>query len=102
MKMRGASSAASAATAAIQNMKDWLFGTKPDDFVSMSIHVPDNKPYGIKPGIFFSFPVTVDSSGNIKIVENLPLADSVIERLKQQEEEIINERDKTYEVLRTQ
>lgn len=102
MKMRGASSAASAATAAIQHMKNWIFGTSEDDFVSMAVPVPESRPYGIKPGIFFSFPCKVDKNGNIQIVDNLTLDDSLIAKLKQQEEEIINERDKTYEVLRTE
>ena len=99
MKMRGASSAASAATAAIQHMRDWIFGTKPGDFVSMAIPVPDNMPYGIQPGIFYSFPCTVDSEGHINVVENLKINEELAKGIKQQEEEIVNERDMTFEVL---
>ena len=102
MKMRGASSAASAATAAIMHMKDWIFGTKNDDFVSMAIPVPESKPYGISPGIFFSFPCTVDKNGNVHVVENLNLDPVLSEKIKQQEEEIKRERDLTFEALRNE
>lgn len=89
--MRGASSAASAATAAIQCMRDWLYGTPENNFVSMSIPVPENSPYGIKPGIFFSLPCTVDKEGNIHVVEGLQMDENTLQKIKQQEAEILNE-----------
>ena len=95
-KMRGASSAASAATAAIQHMRDWIYGTRDDDFVSMAVYVPPSQPYGIKQGIFYSFPCTVDKEGKIHVVDNLKLDPALAEGIKKQEEEIVAERDKTF------
>ena len=99
MKMRGASSAASAATAAIQHMRDWIYGTRPDDFVSMAIPVPESQPYGIKPGIFYSFPCTVDKEGKIHIVDDLQLDPGLEKAIKEQETEIIEEREETYKAI---
>jgi malate/lactate dehydrogenase len=53
----GASSAASAAHAALGAMCDWALGTSGGSSVSMAIPVSDDAPYGIKPGVVFSFPV---------------------------------------------
>lgn len=77
IKARGASSAASAANAAICQMHDWINGTRYGDWVSMAIPVPESKPYGIEPGVVYSFPCTVDSHGNVHIVEGLPINDFV-------------------------
>ena len=65
---RGSSSAASAASAAIDHMHDWILGTPDDDWVSMGI--PSNGSYGIKPGIIFSYPVRC-INGRYEIIENL-------------------------------
>lgn len=65
---RGSSSAASAASAAIDHMHDWILGTPDDDWVSMGI--PTNGSYGIKPGIIFSYPVRC-INGRYEIIENL-------------------------------
>ena len=54
IKARGASSAASAASAAIDHMRSWALGTDGDDWVSMA--VPSDGSYGIAPGIIFSYP----------------------------------------------
>ncbi|OHT12052.1 malate dehydrogenase [Tritrichomonas foetus] len=99
MKMRGASTAASAANAALRHMHDWLFGTAPGDFVSMAIPVPDSAPYGIHPGIVFSFPCTVNEKGEISIVEDLELSDEIKEKIRENEQIIRNEAQMTADVM---
>ena len=66
---RGLSSAASAANAAIDHMRDWALGSK-GEWVTMG--VPSNGEYGIPAGIVFGFPVTTEN-GEYKIVEGLPI-----------------------------
>jgi malate dehydrogenase len=67
---RGKSSAASAASAAIDHMASWYFGTTDDKFVSMGIC--SNGDYGVPAGLIFSFPVTI-TDGKWSIVEGLEL-----------------------------
>ncbi len=67
---RGASSAASAANAALEHMRDWALGTPADDWVSMGI--PSDGSYGIEPGMMYSFPVTC-AGGKYSIVQNLAI-----------------------------
>ena len=54
IKARGLSSAASAASSAIDHMRDWVLGTPGDDWVSMA--VPADGSYGIEPGVIYSYP----------------------------------------------
>ncbi len=70
IKARGASSAASAASAAIDHVHDWAMGTDGDDWVSMA--VPADGSYGIEPGIVYSFPVRC-SDGSYEIVRDLEI-----------------------------
>ncbi|HCA52520.1 MAG TPA: malate dehydrogenase, partial [Mycobacterium sp.] len=67
---RGASSAASAASATIDAARDWLLGTKAGDWVSMAV-VSDGS-YGVPEGLVSSFPVTT-KDGNWSIVEGLTI-----------------------------
>ena len=67
---RGASSAASAANAAIEHIHDWVLGTPEGDWTSMSI--PSDGSYGVPEGIISSFPVTC-SGGDYMIVEGLEI-----------------------------
>jgi malate dehydrogenase len=67
---RGKSSAASAASAAIDHMASWYFGTRADKFVSMGIC--SNGEYGVPAGLIFSFPVTI-ADGEWSIVEGLEI-----------------------------
>jgi len=67
---RGASSAASAANAALEHMRDWVLGTPQGDWVSMGI--ASDGSYGIEKGMMYSFPVTC-SGGKYSIVQNLPV-----------------------------
>src|SRR5690606_29006689 len=68
IKARGASSAASAASAAIDHMRDWTQGTADGDWVSMGI--PSDGSYGIEPGVIFGYPVTI-KDGKYAIVKGL-------------------------------
>jgi len=68
IKARGASSAASAANAAIDHVRSWALGTAPGDWVSMS--VPSDGSYGVPEGLVSSFPCTC-AGGNYQIVKGL-------------------------------
>ena len=70
IKARGASSAASAANAAIDHVRSWALGTAPGDWVSMS--VPSDGSYGVPEGLVSSFPCTC-SGGKYEIVKDLEI-----------------------------
>ena len=89
IKARGASSAASAASAAIDHMHDWALGTKGDDWVSMA--VPADGSYGIKPGVIYSYPVRC-KNGDWEIVQGLAVDDFSRERMTATEVELREER----------
>lgn len=89
IKARGASSAASAASAAIDHMRDWALGTPKDDWVSMAI--PSDGSYGIEPGIIFSFPVKCEN-GKYEIVQGLDIEAFSKERINITEAELREER----------
>ena len=96
IKARGASSAASAASAAIDHMHNWVLGTPDGDWVSMAI--PADGSYGIEPGIIFSYPVRW-SGGEYEIVQGLEIDDSSRERLNKTEAELREERAAIEELL---
>jgi len=89
IKARGASSAASAASAAIDHMHDWALGTPDDDWVSMGI--PADGSYGIEPGIIYSYPVRCQG-GKYEIVQGLDVSDFSRERMATTEAELREER----------
>jgi malate dehydrogenase len=89
IQARGASSAASAASAAIDHMRDWALGTPEDDWVSMGI--PADGSYGIESGIIYSFPVRC-ADGNYEIVQGLSINDFSRERMTTSEAELREER----------
>ena len=89
IEARGASSAASAASAAIDHMHDWALGTPGDDWVSMAI--PADGSYGVEPGIVYSFPVRC-SGGAYEIVQDLEIDDFSRERMDATEIELREER----------
>lgn len=99
IKARGASSAASAANAAIDHMRDWVLGTKAGKIVSMAIPVPENEPYGIKKGVVFSFPVQINALGQVKVIEGFKINEWLQEKLNTTENELINERDTAFKLL---
>jgi len=86
---RGASSAASAASAAIDHVRDWVLGTPEGDWVSMAI--PSTGEYGVAEGIMYSFPVTC-KGGRIDVVRGLDLSETVRSRMKASEAELLEER----------
>ncbi|UYG06790.1 malate dehydrogenase [Halomonas sp. M4R1S46] len=87
IKARGASSAASAASAAIDHMRDWALGT--DEVVSMGI--PADGSYGVEPGIMYSYPV-VCQNGKYEIVQGLEVDDFSRDRMNATETELREER----------
>ena len=89
IKARGTSSAASAASAAIDHMHDWALGTTDGDWVSMSI--PADGSYGIEPGIVYSYPVRC-AGGDYEIVQGLDISDFSRERMNATEVELREER----------
>ena len=89
IKARGASSAASAASAAIDHMHDWALGTPKDDWVSMAI--PADGSYGLEPGIIYSYPVRC-SGGEYEICDGLTVDDFSRDRMKETETELREER----------
>ena len=89
IKARGASSAASAAAAAIEHMRTWALGTAEGDWVSMAI--PADGSYGIEPGIIYSYPVTCNN-GSYSIVQGLDISDFSRARMDATEDELRQER----------
>lgn len=89
IEARGASSAASAASAAIDHMRDWTLGTPEDDWVSMA--VPADGSYGIERGIVYSFPVRC-RDGEYRIVQDLKISDFSRERMAATAAELREER----------
>lgn len=96
IEARGASSAASAANAAIDHMHTWVMGTEADDWVSMAI--PSDGSYGIPEGLIYSFPVTC-SNGEYSIVQGLEIDDFSREKMDATAQELAEERDAVSELL---
>lgn len=86
---RGASSAASAAAAAIDHMRTWVQGTAEGDWVSMA--VPSDGSYGIRPGVNYGYPVTV-KNGKYEIVQGLEINAFSRVRMEATEKELREER----------
>ena len=89
IKARGASSAASAASAAIDHMRTWALGTDGDDWVSMG--VPSDGSYGIAPGIIYSYPCRC-KNGDYEIVQGLEIDAFSREKMDTTERELREER----------
>ena len=89
IKARGASSAASAASAAIDHMRSWALGTNGDDWVSMG--VPSDGSYGIAPGIIYSYPCRC-KNGDYEIVQGLDIDAFSREKMDATERELREER----------
>jgi malate dehydrogenase len=92
IKARGKSSAASAAQAIIDAIKDLMKKSESDKWFSSAI-CTDNNPYGIKEGLIFSFPCQSDGLGKIKIVSDLSLDNFLKEKIIISEKELIEERE---------
>jgi malate dehydrogenase len=87
---RGASSAASAANAAIDHVRDWVAGTPEGDWVSMA--VPSTGAYDVAEGVISSFPVTT-SGGAYRAVPDLDIDEFSRARIDRSVQELIEERD---------
>jgi malate dehydrogenase len=96
IKARGASSAASAASAAIDHVRSWALGTPEGDWVSMA--VPSDGSYGIEPGIIYSVPC-VCKNGSYRIVKDLEIDDFSRSRMAATEAELREERAAVEDLL---
>ena len=96
IKARGASSAASAANAAVDHMRSWALGTDEGDWVSMGIY--SDGSYGIQEGLIYSFPC-VCKNGDWEIVQGLEVNDFSRERMTATETELAEERDAVKHLL---
>jgi malate dehydrogenase len=90
IEARGASSAASAASAAVDHMREWVTGTQEGDWVSMGI--PSTGEYGVADGLVSGFPVTT-AAGDFRVVTGLDIDDFSRERIDATVAELIEERD---------
>ncbi len=95
IKARGASSAASAANAAIDHIRSWALGTPEGDWVSMGI--PSDGSYGVPEGIISSFPCTC-SGGDYQIVQGLDIDDYSRGKIDASTAELADERDAVAEL----
>ena len=96
IKARGASSAASAASAAIDHVRSWFHGTPEGDWVSMA--VPADGSYGIAEGVMYSFPCTC-KEGDYEIVQDLDCSPFSRDRMAATDAELREERDAVAELL---
>jgi len=96
IEARGASSAASAANAAIDHFYTWMHGTEDGDWVSMAI--PSDGSYGIDEGLIYSFPCTC-KDGEYSIVQGLEIDDFSRQRMDATAQELGEERDAVKELL---
>jgi len=84
---RGASSAASAANAVVDNVREWYNGTKGS---WTSVAVPSKGEYGVTPGLFYSYPVVYENL-QYAVVEQLPIDDFAAERMEVTHKELLQE-----------
>lgn len=96
IKARGASSAASAANAAIDHMRSWALGTEGDDWVSMGVY--SDGSYGIAEGLIYSFPCRC-CNGEWVIVSDVEVNDFSRAKMQATEQELIEERDAVAHLL---
>jgi malate dehydrogenase len=95
IEARGASSAASAASAAIDHVRDWTTGTPDGDWVSMA--VPSDGSYDIPEGVIYSYPCTT-ANGTFEIVQGLDINEFSRSRMDATKEELFEERDAVAEL----
>jgi malate dehydrogenase len=96
IEARGLSSAASAANAAIDHIRDWVHGTRDGDWVSMGI--PADGSYGIAEGVLYGYPVTC-RNGKYEIVKGLEVSDFSRSRMAATLKELHEERDSIKHLL---
>jgi malate dehydrogenase len=96
IEARGLSSAASAASAAIDHVRDWVLGTPPGDWVSMGI--PADGSYGVPEGVLYGMPVTC-RNGRYEVVKDLQISDFSRKRMDATLKELHEERDGIRQLL---
>ena len=96
IKARGASSAASAANAAIDHMNTWALGSDADDWVSMGVY--SDGSYGVAEGLIYSFPC-VCKNGDWEIVQGIDISEFSQEKMTATETELKEERDAVAHLL---
>ncbi|MEY3136364.1 MAG: hypothetical protein RL580_96 [Pseudomonadota bacterium] len=96
IKARGASSAASAGSAAIDHVRDWFRGSSHGDWVSMGI--PSDGSYGIPEGVIYSYPV-ICRGGHYDIVQGLAIDEFSRKRMDATHAELLEERDGVKDLL---
>lgn len=94
---RKASSALSAARAAVRHMRSWVCGTSGNEFVSMGV-LSDGNGYGVKPGLMYSFPCTC-KDGEWAIKEGLPIDSFSKKKMQITEDELKEEKDLAFSLL---
>jgi malate dehydrogenase len=95
IEARGASSAASAANAAVDHVRDWVLGTPDGDWVSMG--VPSDGSYGIPEGVIYSYPCTT-ADGRYEVVQGLDVDAFSRARMDATKDELFEERDAVAEL----
>jgi malate dehydrogenase len=90
IKARGTSSAASAGSAALDHIHDWVLGSRQGDWVSMG--VPSDGSYGIPEGVIYSYPVTC-KGGKYSIVQGLEIGEFSRQKMQATHRELLEERD---------
>ena len=96
IEARGLSSAASAANAGMDHVRDWINGSGRGDWVSMGI--PSDGSYGIEEGLIYSYPVTV-TNGQYEIVQGLAIDEFSREKMDATKQELMEERDAIKDLL---
>jgi len=96
IEARGLSSAASAASAAIDHVRDWMLGTPPGDWVSMGI--PADGSYGVPEGVLYGMPVTC-RNGRYEVVKGLQISEFSRKRMDATLKELHEERDGVRQLL---
>ena len=97
IEARGASSAASAANAAISHIRNWVLGTPGDDWVSMG--VPSDGSYGIAPGLIFGFPCRC-VQGEYHIIKDLVWNDFTRDKILASQQELLDEKEAISHLLK--
>jgi len=92
---RGKSSAASAASSAIDHIHDWVHGSK-GDWTSMAVY--SDGSYGVTKGLYSSFPVVCEN-GKYNIVQNVPINEFSAQRIETSHKELLSERDAVKDLL---
>ena len=93
---RGASSAASAANAILDHMRDWCLGSAEGDWVSMA--VPSDGSYGVEKGLIYSYPV-ICKDGDYEIVQGLEVSDFIKSKMVESETELKEERETVADLI---